>query len=204
MKSKYRADVAVIAAFALVAVLAMVAPLTQTISPFRFIAVFAGILLGPGALAYRLATGRRWTECLTVGVAINVAAVMMLGLALVSAHFWQPVGFELLIPLTAFLLSMVLLRKEMRPSPAGVGQQAGDVAGWRGQAVPVPVVAPANGELDWPENIGPAWEATSAEPEDSLRGEQEDNLRDQHFLVVLVLVILTCAAVGGILVLVVS
>ena len=116
MKIKYQADVVMIAAFALVAALAIVTPLTLTASPIRVLAAFGGILLGPGGLACR-AAGRPWAECLAIGVAINVAVVMVLGLLLVSVGLWHPVPFELLIPVTTLGLSAVLLRKQMRSSP---------------------------------------------------------------------------------------
>lgn len=154
MRSKYRPDVIIIAVFALVAVLAIVAPLAQLISPYRFLATFGGILFGPGALAYRLATGRRWVECLTVGVAIDVATVMVLGLALVSAHLWYPTAFELLIPLTAFLLSAILLIRQPLRSREGAGQQA-------------------DGALDYPPAADAGWlslpaHTTAASPESAI------------------------------------
>jgi hypothetical protein len=116
MNSNNRTDIAIVAACALVAVVAIAAPLTVTSSPVRFLGAFGGVLLGPGALAYRLATGRRWGECFTVGTPMNVAAVMLIGLGLVDAHFWHPTPFELLIPLTTFVLCCVLLRRELRSS----------------------------------------------------------------------------------------
>ena len=115
--SSNRTDIAIVAACALVAAVAIVAPLTGSASPFRFLGAFGGVLLGPGGLAYRLGTGRRWSECFAIGTPINVAIVMLLGLALVSAHFWYPTPFELLIPITTCLLCGVLLRREMRSSP---------------------------------------------------------------------------------------
>jgi len=117
MNSNSRTDIAIVAACALVAVVAIAAPLTVTASPVRFVGALAGVLLGPGALAYRLATGRRWSECFAIGTPMNVAAVMLIGLALVDAHFWHPTPFELLIPLTTFVLCGVLVRRGMRGSP---------------------------------------------------------------------------------------
>ena len=117
MNSNNRTDIAIVAAFAVVAAVAIVAPLTDTASPARFVGACGGVLLGPGGLAYRLATGRRWGECLAIGTPINVAIVMLCGLLLVSAHFWYPTPVELLVPVTTCLLCGVLLRREMRSSP---------------------------------------------------------------------------------------
>jgi len=117
MKSNNRTDIAVVTGCALVAVVAIAAPLALTSSPVRFLGAFAGILLGPGAIAYRLATGRRWGECFAIGTPLNVAAVMLIGVGLVDAHFWHPAKFELLIPLTTFVLCGVLLRRELRGAP---------------------------------------------------------------------------------------
>jgi hypothetical protein len=116
MNSSNRTDTAIVTAFAVVAAVAIVAPLTLTASPVRFVGAFAGVILGPGVLAYRLANGRSWGECLAVGIPLNVATVMLLGLLLVDAHFWYPTPFELLIPLTTCLLCGVLLRRERRGS----------------------------------------------------------------------------------------
>lgn len=116
MNSNNRTDIAIAAVCALVAAVAIAAPLTVTASPVRFLGAFGGVLLGPGALAYRLATGRRWGECFAIGTPMNVAAVMLIGLALVDAHFWHPTAVELLIPLTTFVLCGVLLRRGMRSS----------------------------------------------------------------------------------------
>jgi hypothetical protein len=117
MNSNNRTDIAIVTAFAVVAAVAIVAPLTQTASPVRFVGAFGGVILGPGGLAYRLATGHRWGECLAIGTPINVAVVMLLGLLLVSAHFWYPTPFELLIPVTTCLLCGILLRRGMHSSP---------------------------------------------------------------------------------------
>jgi hypothetical protein len=110
-----------IAVFALVAVLAIVAPFTQ-IPSFRLLATFGGILLGPGALACRLASRCSWAEGLAIGAVINVATVMLLGLLLVTIDFWRPISFEILIPSTTLLLSGVLLRKELGCSAARHGE----------------------------------------------------------------------------------
>lgn len=116
MMKNHQVCVAIITTFALVSALAIIAPLTQMATPLRFLATFGGILLGPGGLAYRLATRLSWPESLTIGVAINVAIVMLLALLLVSVHLWHPIQFELLLPITTFVLSCVLLRKELRGS----------------------------------------------------------------------------------------
>jgi hypothetical protein len=118
-----RANVAITVVFALVAIAAIVAPLRLGDSPFRFASVIAAVILGPGSLAYRLATGRRWGECLAVGIPLSVGAAMLLGLVLVYAHEWHPIAFELLIPLTTCLMSGLLLPREMRSS-SGTARQA--------------------------------------------------------------------------------
>ncbi len=113
MKSARWFRVGIIAIFISAATLAILAPLIQAAGPFRFLATLGGIILGPGALVYRLTTVRPWAECLTVGIAINVAAVMLLGLSLVSLRFWHPIPFYQLISVTTLLLSGILLRKEL-------------------------------------------------------------------------------------------
>jgi hypothetical protein len=117
MTSTRRPDLAVIAAFGLMAMLAIAAPLTHVPPGFRLFAVLGGVLLGPASLSYRMATRHRWTECLAVGATINVAIVMLLGEVLVAAHFWHPVPFELFIPVTTVLLSAALLRQPVPSSP---------------------------------------------------------------------------------------
>ena len=119
MKTTNRVDVAIVVAIACVAVLAMVTPVVQISSSFRLVATVGGILLGPGSLAYRVATGSRWGECLAVGVGINVAILMLLALFAVTIHFWHPLWLEFLIPLTTFLLSIVLLQRKERIGDSG-------------------------------------------------------------------------------------
>jgi hypothetical protein len=112
-----RGNVAITVIFALVAIAAIVAPLRLGDSPFRFVIVFAAVILGPGSVAYRLATGRRWSECLVIGFPLTIGVAMLVALVLVYAHEWHPIGFELLIPLMTCLLSALLLPREMRSSP---------------------------------------------------------------------------------------
>jgi hypothetical protein len=121
MKTTQWADRAVIVLFALAAVLAIAAPLTGMGAPVRPVAVFGGILLGPSGLAYRLATGRRWTECLSVGAAINIALVMLVGELLVAIHFWHPVPFEILIPITTCILCARSARRRVMPMSERTG-----------------------------------------------------------------------------------
>jgi phosphatidylserine synthase len=109
-----RTGVTIVTASAVVAVLAMVTPLVGAGQPAQLIAVLGGVILGPGSLAYRLATGSAWAECLTIGVALNLAAVMMIALAAVSLHFWHP-KIELIIPAVTCALAVVLYRRP--PSP---------------------------------------------------------------------------------------
>jgi hypothetical protein len=123
MRDDARTNVTITVVFAVVAIAAIVAPLRLGYSPVRFVSVFAAIILGPGTLAYRLATGRRWGESLAVGIPLSVGVAMVLGLVLVYAHEWHPVAFELLIPLTTLLMSGLLLPREMRSSP-GTARQA--------------------------------------------------------------------------------
>jgi hypothetical protein len=115
MKSDRRIDAAIISGFACVAVLAMVTPVVPIAPSLRLFATIGGILLGPGSLAYRMVTGSRWIECLTVGVGLNVATLMMLALLSVYARYWHPMRIELVIPLTTFLLAIVLLRRVKEP-----------------------------------------------------------------------------------------
>ena len=57
--SNNRIDVTIITASGLLAVLAIAAPILSIGQPIQFLAVLGGILLGPGGLAYRLATSGR-------------------------------------------------------------------------------------------------------------------------------------------------
>lgn len=120
MKSDHRIDVAIISGFACVAVLAMVTPIVPIPPSLRLFAAIGGILLGPWSLVYRMVTGSRWVECLTVGVGLNVATLMMLALLSVYAHYWHPMWFELVIPLTTFLLAIVLLRRDEKSRLAAI------------------------------------------------------------------------------------
>jgi hypothetical protein len=117
-----RGNVAITIVFALVAIAAIVAPLRLGSSPFRLVSVFGAVILGPGSVAYRLATGRRWSECLVIGIPLTMGVAMLLGLVLVYAHEWHPIALELLIPLATCLMSGLLLPREMRSSPGASGQ----------------------------------------------------------------------------------
>ena len=105
-----RTDITIIVASAALAILAIVMPVINIGQPIQFIAALCGILLGPGCLAYRLATGSKWGECLMVGLAVNVAALMMLALVSVSLHLWHP-KIELAIPVATCVLAIVLYRR---------------------------------------------------------------------------------------------
>ena len=105
-----RTDLTIITASSVVAVLAIAAAILGIGQPIQFIAALGGILLGPGCLAYRLATGSRWGECLMVGLAVNVAALMMLALVSVALHLWHP-KIELVIPATTCVLAIALYRR---------------------------------------------------------------------------------------------
>jgi hypothetical protein len=105
-----RADSAIIIASAVVAVLAILADVVAIGQPIQFVATLGGILLGPGSLGCRLASSSKWSECLMVGVAINIAALMLLALTAVALHFWQP-KIELIIPAATCVLAIVLYRK---------------------------------------------------------------------------------------------
>lgn len=108
--SSNRADVTAVATSAVLAILAIVAPLISVGQPIQFIATLGGVILGPGSLAYRLVTGAKWAECLMVGLALNIAALMMLALVTVALHFWHP-KVELIIPAVTCLLAIVLYRR---------------------------------------------------------------------------------------------
>jgi hypothetical protein len=122
MTSDRRTDVAIISASACVAVLAILTAAVHISPALRLFAAIGGILLGPGGLLYRLATRSRWVECLSVGVGINVAVLMVLALFAVSVHLWHPVRLELLIPLTTLLLAIVLFRRKEPIGSSGIGQ----------------------------------------------------------------------------------
>lgn len=108
-----RTEMTIITASAVVAVLAIAAPLINIGQPIQFIAALGGVLLGPGGLAYRLATGAKWTECLMIGVAINIAALMLIALIVVALHFWHP-KVELIIPMATCVLAIVLYNRDTR------------------------------------------------------------------------------------------
>jgi len=118
MISDKRADVTIATVAAALAVLAIAAPAMSIGQPVQFLATLGGILLGPGALAYRIATGSRWIECLIVGVAIDIAALMVLALTAVAVHFWHP-KVELIIPAATCVLAIVLYRRTARTGQEG-------------------------------------------------------------------------------------
>ena len=113
MNSDKRTDLIILSAAAVLAAAAIAAPVLGAGQPVALLAVLGGILLGPGSLGYRLATGSKWAECLTIGVALNVAAVMLLALVAVAVHFWHP-KVELVIPLATCVLAAVLYRRGAR------------------------------------------------------------------------------------------
>jgi uncharacterized membrane protein YoaK (UPF0700 family) len=117
-----RTEVTIVTASAVLAVLAIVTPLLNIGQPIQFIAVFGGILLGPGSLAYRLATGSKWSECLMVGVALNISALMIVALVAVALHFWHP-KVELIIPAVTCVLAMVLYNRLAQDGHRGNGYQ---------------------------------------------------------------------------------
>lgn len=108
--SNNRIDVTVITASGVLAVVAIVAPVIGIGQPIQFLAVLGGILLGPGGLAYRLATGSKWGECLIVGITLNIAALMVLALVAIAVHFWHP-KVELIIPVATCVLAVLLYRR---------------------------------------------------------------------------------------------
>ena len=117
-----RTDVTIIITSAVLAVLAIAASVLGIGQPIQLLVTLGGIMLGPGGLAYRLMTGARWGECLKVGVAINIAALMVLGLTTVAIHFWHP-KVELLIPLSTCVLAGVLYRRVRQDEQRGPGYQ---------------------------------------------------------------------------------
>lgn len=110
-----RTEVTILIASAVVAVLAIVTPIIGIGQPIQFLATLGGILLGPGSLAYRLATGAKWSECLMVGLGLNIAALMMLALTAVVLHFWHP-KIELIIPVVTCMLAVALYRRQTQDS----------------------------------------------------------------------------------------
>jgi hypothetical protein len=129
MTSDRRTDNAIISVSAFLAVLAILTAAVHISPGLRIFAALGGIILGPGGLLYRLATRSRWAECLSVGVVLNVAVLMLLALFAVSVHLWTPVRFELLIPLSTLVLALVLFR---RKEPIG-GPETGQATRERGQ-----------------------------------------------------------------------
>jgi hypothetical protein len=103
---------AVIYVSAAIAVLAIAATLIKIGQPVQFLAALGGILAGPGSLAYRLLAKAKWPECLMVGLALNVAALMVVAFAIVAVNFWHP-KVELLIPATTCVLALVLYRRDV-------------------------------------------------------------------------------------------
>jgi hypothetical protein len=105
-----RIDLTIITTSAVLAVLAIVTPIISVGGPIQFVTVFGGVVLGPGSLAYRLATGSKWGQCLMVGLALNIAALAMLALVIIAIHFWHP-KVELIIPAVTCLLAIALYRR---------------------------------------------------------------------------------------------
>lgn len=118
MISDKRADVTITAMAAALAVLAIAAPAVSIGQPVQLLATLGALLLGPGALAYRIATGSRWIECLIVGVAIDIAALMVLALTAVAVHSWHP-KVELIIPAATCVLAIALYRRTARTGQEG-------------------------------------------------------------------------------------
>ena len=110
MMSNNRIDVAIVTASVVLAMLAIFADIIAIGQPIQFVATLGGILLGPGNLACRLSSNSKWSECLMVGVAVNVAALMLLALTAVALHFWHP-KLELIIPAATCVLAVVLYRR---------------------------------------------------------------------------------------------
>jgi hypothetical protein len=104
------ADLTVSTASIATALLAVIAPVMHVGQPIQLIAVLGGVLLGPGSLACRLMTKSRWAECLLIGVAANIATLMMISLGAVDLHLWHP-GIELIIPVMTCLLGIALMRR---------------------------------------------------------------------------------------------
>lgn len=110
MVKNTRIDLTIITTSAALAVLAIVTPIISVGGPIQFIAVLGGVVLGPGCLAYRLATDSTWGQCLMVGLALNIAALAMLALVIIAVHFWHP-KVELIIPAVTCLLAVALYRR---------------------------------------------------------------------------------------------
>jgi hypothetical protein len=105
--SDHQTEVTIVTASAVLAVLAIAAPLLSIGQPIQAFAAFGGIILGPGGLAYRITTGAKWPECLMVGVALNIAALMVIALVAIALHFWHP-KVELIIPVTTCVLATLI------------------------------------------------------------------------------------------------
>jgi hypothetical protein len=120
--SDNQTEATIVTASAVVAVLAIAAPLLGIGQPIQGFAAFGGIILGPGGLAYRMATGAKWPECLMVGVALNIAALMVVALVAVALHFWHP-KVELIIPLTTCVLAVLIYGRIAQQGNRGGGYQ---------------------------------------------------------------------------------
>jgi hypothetical protein len=104
------ADLNVTAVSITAALLAIIAPVMHLGQPVQLIAVLGGILAGPGGLAARLATKSPWAECLLIGLAANVATLMVISLGAADLHLWYP-GIELIIPVMTCLLGIALITR---------------------------------------------------------------------------------------------
>jgi hypothetical protein len=109
-----RTDIAITMACATIAVASILTSLIGAPTVIRAPAVFAGVLFGPAVLLWRLVTRRGWVECFTLGVPVDIAIVMLLGYALVGAHFWYPTAFEQLVPATTLFIGWRILRRGAR------------------------------------------------------------------------------------------
>ena len=82
--------------------------------PLRFGVVTAALLFGPAVPVFRLVSDMRLSECLAVGVAVNVALVMLLGEAMVLAHVWAPVLGAIALLCVTVAISVRLVVRSVR------------------------------------------------------------------------------------------
>jgi hypothetical protein len=92
------ADVIIPLSYLLVGTLTLVAMALGLSPAVRLPLVILSGLTGPGTFATRLLTARSWTEAFAVGVALNIAFIMLVAQFMVLTSAWYPaLGLGLLV-----------------------------------------------------------------------------------------------------------
>ena len=108
-------DRAVAATTAALAVAAALAIALSAPWPLRFGVLAVALLFGPAVPALRLVSEMRMSECLVLGVALDVALLMLAGEGLALAHLWAPVwGTVALLAATVVVSAALLVRSRRR------------------------------------------------------------------------------------------